>query len=70
MRKFINWFKDGRVSFRRAGSTGPDEECDTGDASWDPPLREKGSDYTDKTVSFSKRTPKRRGWKKRRGKKQ
>ena len=61
MWKFINWFKDGRVSYRRAGSDGPDEECDTGDASWDPALREKGSDYTDEPVSFSKRTPKRRG---------
>lgn len=59
MWSFINWFKDGRVSFRRVGDTGPTEEGDTGDASWDPPLREKGSDYSDEPVSFSKRTRKR-----------
>jgi len=61
MRKFIKWFKHGRVSFRPAGSTGPDEETDTGVASWDPPLREKASPYTDKTVIFSKKRPKKRG---------
>jgi len=56
---FIESFKSGWVRYRRAGKTGPMIEGDTGPLSFDPPLREKGSEHSDEPVSFSKVTRQR-----------
>jgi len=53
---FIEWFKNGRARFHRAGSRDPAIEGDTGPLSFDPPLREKGSETSDEPICFSKVT--------------